>query len=128
MDKWTPEDVWERIVAAANVERALPDPESRFRVPHSGGWPGFPSDPEESYGYNDVKVRVAPAREAIDGMSQVWEWLDWLALPPKRALFLLAAGVPAKKIARKLGVNRSTVWRMKQRALKYISDVLNKTA
>ena len=123
---WTPELVFDRVKAAARVWRALPDIESRFRVAKSGSWPGFPNNPDEAFNYTAATVRVAPSMEAIDDAEDVWGWLGWLSQDSRKAVFLLASGVPVKRIARKLSVNRSTVYRMKDRALMYISQVLNK--
>jgi hypothetical protein len=123
---WTPELVWERIVAAAETEKALPDSESRFRVAHSGSWPSFPDSPEEAYGYGDFRVRVSPSMGSIDGASEVWRWLRWIPLKARKAVFLLAAGVPARRVARKLRVSRTAVFKMKRRGIDHISQVLNK--
>lgn len=123
---WTPELVFDRIKDAARVFRSLPDVESRFRLARSGSWPGYPTNPDEAFNYNTTTIRVSPSMELIDDANQAWEWLLWLSVDSRKIIFSLAAGMPAKKVARKLGLNRVTIWRMKKRGLAHISAVLNK--
>jgi DNA-binding CsgD family transcriptional regulator len=122
---WTPELVWDRIKAMAATQRALPDIEANFRTPHSGSWPKFP-DEETAYGYGHFTVKVSPSMESIDQASEAWSWLGWLGLDARKTVFLLASGVPTKRIARKMRISRQKVWRVKKRSLLYISAVLNK--
>lgn len=82
--------------------------------------PEYVREVAESYGYDSAKIgRITPTAAQIDRMLMVQQAISSRELTPRdRALlWAVAARTPWGKIAGRLGMDRTTLWRQHDRAL-----------
>ncbi len=127
-DRWDGEAIELWLQQAADTLRRLPDRERAFIYGRSSGWPDFIRSTSEAYGYDGARARPgAPDAHAIDNLGHVLGWFSTVPRAWRRLVWARACGIPASKIAARIGCNRSTVWRTERRALARIAEVLNGT-
>ena len=89
-------------------------------------WPEIIRDFWESYGWNDLKVRLGPPTpDAISRMDECMEWLRWLERDQMQLVWAKAVGFQWKQIIRRLGISRATAWRKWSSALSELAARLN---
>ena len=125
----------ERLREAAATLRLLPDPDRRFRSGLRSWWPATMQTSEEEAFTVEVlrlqaqikpektQVRYVPDPGAVDRMFQAFKWL--LEIPSTRTrkiLWMKAAGVPTRKIAREFGLSGNGVRYHANAGLKKIAE------
>lgn len=136
---WTAEAVWQRLQEAARTLKALP---ATGCFPHNGAiwWPDVvrsfwdiwnsldDDDSRKRYADDRNRAKVAPLPSAITAMDEALRWLGWIQDRRQiRALWGLALGARPGRVARELGVHRSTLAGWKREALDRIVRRLNAT-
>ncbi|ABK45331.1 conserved hypothetical protein [Magnetococcus marinus MC-1] len=123
--KWDAPAVAKRMEEAANTMKRLPEDGVRPRG-HSSSWPPFLREYWESYGMQDVKVRLGPPTpDAIDRMDEALSWLHTLEPDQAKLVWLRAEKVPWKFIMAQLGVCRETARQRYLIAMATLSAKLN---
>lgn len=121
--KWTATIVASRIEEAAAVMKRLPEIKQHDL---RSAWPPILRDFWETYGLDPVKIRMGPpTADGIQRMDEVLDWLLWLEPEQTRLVWSRAEGVPWKVIMRKIGVSRSTAWRLWSSSMAVITTRLN---
>lgn len=121
--KWTPKLVADRLEEAASTLRRLPSVAPRGQYSF---WPDIIHDANDAYGWNDAELRLGlPSAEEITRMDECLEWLYWVTPNELRLVWLRAERAPWKKIMRRFGVCRTTVWSRWTAVLLQIATHLN---
>lgn len=126
MADWTAARVADRLEAAADVFRALPEvkPQGFFNA-----WPAYLHSFADHVGQTPQLRRPRPGPRDITLADDALLWLRWLEPEDARLLWLRANRTPWKPICWELGVSRATanrhwrygisviVWRLNGRAV-----------
>lgn len=126
MADWTAARVADRLEAAADVFRALPEvkPQGFFNA-----WPAYLHSFADQVGQTPQLRRPRPGPRDITLADDALLWLRWLEQGDARLLWLRANRTPWKPICWELGVSRATanrhwrygisviVWRLNGRAV-----------
>lgn len=122
-NKWTQKMVAARLEEAAEVMKRLPAVKPKG---YTVSWPTIIQEFWESYGWNDVEVRLGPPpADAISRMDETLKWLHWLDPEETKLVWLRAERVQWKVLMRRFGGCRTTVWSRWMAALLQISTRLN---
>jgi hypothetical protein len=124
---WTPSQIEERFIDAADVMRRLPD----VRVPgYFSTWPTVLREFADLIGQQPMPMRrPQPSAEAIGRMEEALEWLRWLKPDDAKLVWMRAQGVRWREVCHHFGIARATahrrleytllviVWRLERRPL-----------
>ena len=123
MTTWSPEQVEERLVEAADVLKRLPEEKVQgyFSV-----WPEIVRSFADMVGQEPGPLRLPPpAAAAISRMEETLTWVRFLAPDDGRLVWARAEGAPWKAICWRFGIARATAHRRWQYGLSVISLRLN---
>ena len=132
---WTARDVAQRLRAAFRVLRQTPDPSRRFlralRSAHPETLPSWSdsfANAVRDGKWQDLRVRPAlPSARSIDDMDQALPWLLILENDLERQLVAAhAAGVSFGRLAKMLGIGKSTARDHFKRGCQRIAKELNR--
>ena len=102
----TAAEVETRIYEAVDTLKRLPVPDIQRSVTR---WPDVLRDSHEAYGYDAVRLRLAPAApDAITRLDETMGWLRWLPRPAQRILWSRANGFSWRRIATYVGKSPNT--------------------
>ena len=120
----TPEIIYERFAEAAKTLALLP---TERPAQYGNAWPDYIRDREVSYNTAgaiarlEAATRVSADPQAIDRLDEVLVWSQFVLTDGKRkVMWGIAMGAPVKWIARKIGKNRTTVYRWRDSAVAMI--------
>jgi hypothetical protein len=95
-----------RILEAVDTLKRLPVPDIRRSVTR---WPDILRDSHEAYGYDTVRLCLAPAApDAITRLDETLQWLRWLPRTAQRILWSRANGFSWRRIATFVGKSPNT--------------------
>jgi hypothetical protein len=126
---WTPELVRSRLVEAFETLRLLPFDRNARPSACLTLWPDVVRDVVEAYGYRRERLRRQPSASEIQRMDEALPWLFFVTDPKQRkAVVAVALRYRLRGIGRALGCSHETIRNWERRALKAISDALNRQA
>ena len=123
MIPWTTDLVEQRLREAAETLRRLPAVRGRgfFSV-----WPQILHEADDRRDWEMGRYRPGPpSARAITRMEETLLWFRWLTPDESRLIWLRAGNVPWKRIAWRMGCDRTTAWRLFGRAIVKIAAQLN---
>ncbi|MGE3247316.1 MAG: DUF6362 family protein [Beijerinckiaceae bacterium] len=130
MDVWTDDDVWLRWIEAVETERRLP-PVRRPRA-YGNGMPAYVHDADDKKDQEPESKREVATAGMVRRYEQVLDWTIDLFPPGDRGaetLWLMARCTvydrSIAKLAKKLRVDRATLYRRLNRAKRELSIRLN---
>jgi hypothetical protein len=109
MADWTPSQIEDRLIEAAEVLKLLPEEKARgyFSV-----WPeithDFADKVEQALNH---QRRPPPSAAAISRMEKVLTWIHYLAPEDGKLVWARAEGAPWKEICWRFGIARATAHR-----------------
>lgn len=110
------DEIWDRIVEAADVDRRLVVAIGPAGVRSS--WPDVVQSAANAYGYGEAEVKPAPPSGAeIDRTDEVMGWLQALGRRDQRILWSRANRVPWWAVQQRLGCSQATALRWQRAAL-----------
>lgn len=119
MANWTPKQVEDRLIEAADVLKRLPEQKVQgyFSV-----WPEVVRSFADMVGQEPVPMRrPLPSAAAITSMEETLTWVRFLEPIDGKLLWARAEGAPWKAICWRFGVTRSTAHRRWQYGLSVIA-------
>ena len=123
MAEWTPDEVEDRLIEAADVLRRLPEErvQGYFNV-----WPEFVHDFADKVGQTPEPMRRPPPQAAtITRMEEALEWIRFLAIDDGKLVWARAERTPWKAICWRFGIARATAHRRWQYGISVITLRLN---
>lgn len=120
-----------RFREAGAVVRAYPDREIGWlRRCERATWPQVkPTGWQEAYGRHEVRrAMVWPSTHQHDRADEALGWLLWLDPVDRTIVLAKACGYGSTTIARKMGIERTTIWRRNRRAINRVVRRLNSLA
>lgn len=115
-------ETWDRIGAARECLRRLPDMDARFMGYAMLSWPGMLAERHIDYPNERTRIRMPPPNAAaITRMEEAMDWLMWLGKldrdAAKTVWLCCGIGLQSSRVAKIMGAHRDTVRRWRHRGL-----------
>ena len=111
-------DVERRLLRAFKTLRAMPDPERRF-FSQKSAWPEVLQNPEEAYGYSEVKMpRFRPTPFDCGDYLTALDWIRGLDASAVRLIVARSFDFSFHQIGRRIGKSADTAGRHYKEAVR----------
>lgn len=118
------------VERAVKTIMALPDPDKKFRILKSGGWPEMVQSVHEAYGATKAAARFRPTAKDVSNCLPVLDWLTWLKNQPGarqefEVIWAFSLGASNFRLAERFGRSESTIRRWRETGVMRIAGMFS---